>query len=304
MLIRGKELLSAQDGNPIADIIPPMKRKAIFFFGFLILPILILGITLPVTRAVAAPHAQGFVTSTPGPDGRIIYIVAEGDNCGQVALLHGITVQQLRDFNTRLDQDCTLTVGQQLIVGLVEIKPTPGPAPTLPSPTPTPTPVSGTTEVCVVLFDDANGDALREETEFGIEGGAVSLTNLNGSYSQQQNTVSTFDPDTLEPDRTCFLDVPQGDYNVSMAVPDNYNPTMVLTYKLTVKAGDRASIDFGAQSKTVTAGEPAEETSGGRSPMLGIFGFLLLLAGAGLGYFAWRSNLPKNRLKGTPLDKR
>ncbi|MFN8426922.1 MAG: LysM domain-containing protein [Anaerolineales bacterium] len=136
-----------------------MKRKAIFFFGFLILPILILGITLPVTRAVAAPHAQGFVTSTPGPDGRIIYIVAEGDNCGQVALLHGITVQQLRDFNTRLDQDCTLTVGQQLIVGLVEIKPTPGPAPTLPSPTPTPTPVSGTTEVCVLLFDDVNGDA-------------------------------------------------------------------------------------------------------------------------------------------------
>ena len=281
-----------------------MKRKAIFFFGFLILPILILGITLPVTRAVAAPHAQGFVTSTPGPDGRIIYIVAEGDNCGQVALLHGITVQQLRDFNTRLDQDCTLTVGQQLIVGLVEIKPTPGPAPTLPSPTPTPTPVSGTTEVCVLLFDDVNGDALRQETEFGIEGGAVSLTNLNGSYSQQQNTVSTFDPDTLEPDRTCFLDVPQGDYNVSMAVPDNYNPTMVLTYKFAVKAGDRASIDFGAQSKTVTAGEPVEETSGGRSPMLGIFGFLLLLAGAGLGYFAWRSNLPKNRLKGTPLDKR
>ena len=281
-----------------------MKRKAIFIFAFLILPILILGITLPVTHAVAAPHAQGFVTSTPGPDGRIIYIVAEGDNCGQVALRHGITVQQLRDLNTRLDQDCTLSVGQQLIVGLVSVAPTPGPAPTLPSPTPTPTPVSGTTEVCVLLFDDANGDALREETEFGIEGGAVSLTNLNGSYSQQQDTVSTFDPDTLEPDRTCFLDVPQGDYNVSMAVPDNYNPTMVITYKLTVKAGDRASIDFGAQAKTVTAGEPAEETSSRRSPMLGIFGLLLLLVGAGLGYFAWRSSLPKNRLKGTPLDKR
>jgi len=281
-----------------------MQNRKIFVFGFLILFILVAGAALSATSANAAPHAQGFVTATPGPDGRILYTVAEGDNCGQVALLHGITVQQLRNLNTRLDQDCTLSVGQQLVVGLVSVAPTPGPAPTLPSPTPTPTPVSGTTEVCVVLFDDANGDALREETEFGIEGGAVSLTNLNGSYSQQQNTVSTYDPDTLEPDRTCFLDVPQGDYNVSMAVPDSYNPTMALTYRLTVKAGDRASIDFGAQSKTVTAGEPAEENSGGRSSILGIFGFLLLLAGAGLGYFAWRSSLPKNRLKGTPLDKR
>lgn len=281
-----------------------MKRRAIFIFGILILSILALSLTLPSMRADAAPHAQGFVTATPGPDGRILYTVVEGDNCGQVALLHGITVQQLRNFNSRLDADCTLTIGQQLVVGLASNEPTPGPAPTLPPPTPTSTPVDGTTEVCVLLFDDANGDALRQETEFGIEGGAVSLTNLNGSYSQQQNTVSTFDPDTLEPVRTCFLDVPQGEYNVSMAVPDEYNPTMVLTYTLTVRAGDRASIDFGAQSKTITIGEPTETESGGRSPILGIFGFLLLVAGVGLGYYAWRSSLPKSKLKGSPLDRR
>ncbi|MEW6086327.1 MAG: LysM domain-containing protein [Chloroflexota bacterium] len=281
-----------------------MKRRAIFIFGNLILSILALSLTLPSMRADAAPHAQGFVTATPGPDGRILYTVVEGDNCGQVALLHGITVQQLRNFNSRLDADCTLTIGQQLVVGLASNEPTPGPAPTLPPPTPTSTPVDGTTEVCVLLFDDANGDALRQETEFGIEGGAVSLTNLNGSYSQQQNTVSTFDPDTLEPVRTCFLDVPQGEYNVSMAVPDEYNPTMVLTYTLTVRAGDRASIDFGAQSKTITIGEPTETESGGRSPILGIFGFLLLVAGVGLGYYAWRSSLPKSKLKGSPLDRR
>ncbi|MCC6300579.1 MAG: LysM peptidoglycan-binding domain-containing protein [Anaerolineales bacterium] len=281
-----------------------MKSRSVIVSFFLILSILVIGITIPATRAVAAPHAQGFVTATPGPDGRILYVVVEGDNCGQVALLHGITVQRLRDLNSRLDQDCTLSVGQQLVVGLVSNEPTPGPAPTLPPPTPTSTPVDGTTEVCVLLFDDANGDALRQETEFGIEGGAVSLTNLNGSYSQQQNTVSTFDPDTLEPDRTCFLDVPQGEYNVSMAIPDNYNPTMVVSYKLTVKAGDRASVDFGAQTKTISADEPAEESGGGRSPILGIFGFLLLVAGAGLGYYAWRSSLPKSKLKGSPLDKR
>jgi murein DD-endopeptidase MepM/ murein hydrolase activator NlpD len=281
-----------------------MKVRFPLFFGSIVLLLLLLGMCLPFRGADAAPDAQ-FVTSTPGPDGRIMYTVVEGDSCLQVALLHGITVPQLRQFNTRLDEDCTLTIGQQIVVGLAQPEaPTPGPAPTQPSPTVTVTPVSGTTEVCVLLFDDKNGDALRQETEYGIDGGAVSLTNLNGSYSETLNTTSAIDPDTLEPVRSCFLDVPGGEYNVSMAVPDAYNPTMLVSYTLTVKAGDRASVDFGAQSKTITVSESADTEQGSRSSMLGIFGFLLLLGGAGLGYYAYRSGQPKSKLKGSPLTKR
>lgn len=280
-----------------------MQNRNIRILGFLLLLIFVAGAVFSATTANAAPGAQGFVTATPGPDGRIIYIVAENDNCGQVALLHGITVQQLRDLNTRLDKDCMLTPGQQLVVGLVVVEPTQGPTPTPLPPTPTPTPVSGTTEVCVLLFNDVNGDALRQETEFGIEGGAVSLTNINGSYSEQRTTVSTFDPDTLEPDRTCFSEVPPGEYSVSAAASDAYNPTMLTSYELTVRAGDSASVDFGAQLKTVSADEPAQQ-SGSRSPILGIFGALFLLGGAGLGYYAWRSSLPKNRLKDSPLHRK
>jgi LysM domain. len=280
-----------------------MKPRFLLFLGLVVLALFFLGILLPLS-ASAAPARQ-FVTATPGPDGRILYTVVAGDSCLQVAFLHGITVPQLRQFNTRLDENCTLTVGQQLVVGLVSSSvATAGPAPTLPSPTVTATPVSGTTEVCVLLFDDTNGDALRQETELGIEGGAVSLTNLNGSYSQQQNTSAAVDPDTLEPVRTCFIDVPGGEYNVSMAVPDTYNPTMLLSYTLTVKAGDRASVDFGAQSKTLTVNQPADAQSNNRSSLLGIFGFLLLLGGAGLGYYAYRSGQPKSKLKGSPLTKR
>ncbi len=281
-----------------------MNRRAILIICFVLLSILVVGIAFSSTQASAAPRGQGFVTATPGADGRILYTVVDGDNCGQVALLHGITVAQLRLLNTRLDQDCNLTVGQQLVVGVISIEPTAGPAPTLPSPTPTSTPIDGTTIVCVLLFNDANGDALRQETEFGIDGGAVSLTNINGSYAETKDTVSTFDPDTLEPDRSCFEDVPQGDYNVSMAVPDSYNPTMVMSYNFTVRAGDRASVDFGAQPKTVTVSEPTETEGGGRSSILGIFGILLLLAGAGLGYYSWRAGQPQSKLKGSPLDKR
>ena len=283
-----------------------MNVKSFFFLSSIILIFLLLGIVLPLRGASAAPDMQGFITATAGPDGRILYTVVAGDSCLQVALLHGITVPQLRAFNTRLDQDCTLTVGQQLVVGLAQsTAPTAGPAPTLPSPTVTATAVSGTTEVCVLLFEDMNGDALRQETEFGIEGGAVSLTNLNGSYSQTQTTSAAVDPDTLEPARACFTDVPGGEYNVSMAVPDTYNPTMLLSYTLTVKPGDRASVDFGAQSKTLTVGNPEDVQEGGnRSSLLGVFGFLLLLGGAGLGYYAYRTSQPKSKLKGSPLTNR
>jgi hypothetical protein len=281
-----------------------MKARLPLFVCLLVLILLFLGVALPLSGASAAPGAQGFVTSTPGPDGRILYTVVAGDNCSLVALKHGITVDQLRQFNTRLDPNCTIAIGQQLVVGLAQNAPTAGPAPTEPSPTVTATPVSGTTEVCVLLFNDMNGDALREENELGIDGGAVSLTNLNGSYSQTQNTVSAVDPDTGEPVRACFEDIPPGEYNVSMAVPDDYNPTMLLSYTLTVKGGDRASIDFGAQSKTLTISEPTQPQGSSKSYLLGIFGFLLLLGGAGLGYYAYRSGQPKSKLKGSPLAKR
>ena len=284
-----------------------MKIRLTLFLSAFILVLLFLGLAYPLSgagTAHAAPNAQGFVTSTPGPDGRILYTVVAGDNCGKVALLHGITVTQLRQLNTHLDADCTLVVGQQIVVGLVSNVPTAGPIATLPTPTITATPVSGTTAVCVLLFNDMNGDALRQETELGIDGGAVSLTNLNGSYSQTQNTTSAVDPDTGEPVRACFVDVPAGEYNVSMAVPDDYNPTMLLSYTLTIKGGDRAFIDFGAQSKAVTISQPAQAQSNGRSSLLGIFGFLLLIGGAGLGYYAYRSSQPKSKLKGSPLMKR
>jgi len=282
-----------------------MKIRSTFFIVFLLLAMLLIGIALPAHSVTAAPPAQGFVTATPGPDGRILYTVVEGDSCSSVALLHGITVQQIRQFNTRLDDSCTLTIGQQIVVGLAQpdTGPTPGPAPTLAPPTVTATPFNGTTEVCVLLFNDMNGDSLRQETEFGIDGGAVSLTNLNGSYSETKNTTADVDPDTSGPVRSCFSDVPQGQYNVSMAVPDGYNPTMLLSYTLTVKAGDRASVDFGAQSKTLTAAQPTDQGSN-RSSGLGVFGLLLLLGGIGLGYYAYRSNQPKSKLKGSPLDRR
>jgi hypothetical protein len=172
------------------------------------------------------------------------------------------------------------------------------------TPTITPTPLSGLTEVCVLLFNDANGDAMRQETEPAVAGGAVSVTEINGKYSASLDTVIPADPAVYQ--GVCFTDVPEGTYNVTVAIPDNYNPTMELSYSLKVNAGDRAFVDFGAQSQDVVVDPGAEDnnTGGGTSLFLVIFGVVLLLGGAGLGYYAWRSNRPDSKLAGGGILKK
>jgi len=255
-----------------------------------------LGLWLP---AYAAPGLQQFLTPTAGADGRIIYVVQPGDNCFRVAALNGIPVDQLRQLNSKLDENCTLIAGQELLIGIVSLEgtPTPGLGPALGTPTVTPTPLSGTTEVCILLFEDTNGNALREETEPAVAGGAVSLTEINGEYSAAQDTIIPTDPEAYQ--GICFSDIPEGNYNITVGIPDNYNPTMDLDYSLDVNAGDRAFVDFGIQSRDVVADPGAAgERSSDTSPLLGIIGGLFLLGGAALGYYAWRSGRPESKLSG------
>ena len=285
--------------NP--DIIRVLMNTKRFFVVFLLLmPLLLFGIMLP---AQASPSVQvQFPSPTPGPDGRILYTVQDGDSCYRIEALYGITIDQLKGLNPQLDENCTLNVGNQLMLGIggpAALSPTPGPSPTPVPATVTPTPPAGTTEICVLLYDDLNGDALRQETELGIADGAVSVSNAAGTFTDTKTTLSEINPDTVEPQDVCFTDVPAGEYNISMAVPDNYNPTMELSYTFTINAGDRAFINFGAQSKTETIAEPNTESDSGSnsSPIFGILGGLLLLGGLGLGWFAYQQRKPASKLK-------
>lgn len=276
------------------------SRRIVVFTLFI--GLLAFGLWLPVG---AAPATQIlYSTPTPGADGRIIYKVQAGDNCLRVAALHGITIDQLRSLNSKLDANCTLTEGQELLIGLggaAAATPTAGPSPTFAPPTITPTPFTGTTEICVLLFDDLNGDALRQETEPAVADGAVSVTETNGAYSATLSTVIPSDPTAYQ--GICFRDVPEGDYNISVGIPTGYNPTMALTYTLKVNAGDRVFVDFGVQSQKEVVSDPNQGSSG-TSIVLAIFGVLLLLGGAGLGWYAWRSAKPESKLGGGGILKR
>jgi hypothetical protein len=235
-------------------------------------------------RQEVAPRLQPtpFLTPTPGPDGRIVYVVQKDDNLWTIAAIAGISVNELMALNGLQSGDVIIP-GMQLELGLGgPVEPTPGPgASPSPSPAPlTPTPIFGTGEICVVLFLDQNGNARLDEQEGPLAGGQVSVADLSGALAGEHSTDDN-------PDGYCFQDLEFGDYNVSAAAPPDHNPTTAMNLPVRLEPGDTKYVEFGAQPSAAIGGGPGQN-GGDRSTLLGLLGVLLLLAAGGLGYVASR----------------
>jgi hypothetical protein len=154
------------------------------------------------SSVTAAPAFQltPFPTPTAGPDGRILYQVQPGDTLWRIAAVAGISIDELRILNG-LDPDEVITVGQVLLLGLggPAGQPTDPPPPGATPIPPTPTEAAGGAIICVLLFEDVNGDALRQEEEFAINGGAVSINERTGLFANTGDTTDEIDPETLAP---------------------------------------------------------------------------------------------------------
>ncbi len=278
----------------------PLKLAGLLCMGIGLL----FGITslIPVGQAAPLPQLTPFPTPTPGPDGSILYTVQDGDTLWRVAAVSGITVDELRALNN-LGPDAILTPGQVLLLGIGGpsiFTPTPGPTPTAPPAPPTATPPSGGATLCILLYNDENGDAMRQDAESVIPGGAISIVNRSGTVSLEAETGSRieetcnynvytgFDPAL---GFTTFTDVPPGEYNISLAVPEGYHPTTLMNYALTLHPGDETYLDFGAQQAGEAPPEgsaPPSQGDGRGSLLLGIAGAILLLGGLLLALFANR----------------
>jgi len=261
-----------------------MKTKALLLVSVFLIILGLAWISSGVQASPGKPESA-YPSPTPLADGRIIYIVKAGDTCEQISLMYGVSLDYLRTTN-QLDANCSLREGQQLMLGIggpSAASPTPGPSPSPTIALPTVTPgAGGMAKVCVLVYNDVNGDGLRQTTESAIAGAAISLTSLNGAFSQTLTTA--INPDSTVYQGMCFTNVPMGQYNVSAAAPDGYNPTINLSSKIDVTAGDTDYIDYGAQQKTGTA---ASNPTNKRSPLLGIVGAVFLLAGIGMGVYVW-----------------
>ena len=233
--------------------------------------------------ASAAPSAQftPFPTPTPGTDGRIVYIVQANDSWWRIAAIYAIDLNYILRLNDATSETVLLE-GEEVLLGFggpSEVTPTFGPSPTPAPSLPTPTPQPGSGTLCVILYNDVNGDSIRQEEEPSIPDGAISVNDQSGEVNLTETTLSGLEP-------FCFEELMQGEYTISVAVPDGYNPTTVLNYVLVVDPGTETYLDFGAQLSSNAVDDPTSPGGSSRSLILGIAGGLLLLGGIGLGVYA------------------
>lgn len=265
-------------------IIFRMKRTLLLTSLFVTL--FILGAFALSVNAAPASQLPQYATPTPNADGKIIYLVAEGDSCLRIELLTGISVDQLRALN-QLDENCTLTPGQQLVIGMGSpsgITPTADPSqPTTIPATPTPLPSAGHAKVCISLYDDVNGDAIPQAAEGIIPGGKASITGAMNPFSGSKDTEGGTTP-------SCFEEVPEGTYTMSVAAPAGYAPTTEQAAILEVKAGQQIQVMFGAQKLAEPVSE--EPTEGlGLMGLVGIFGVILVVVALAMGGYYWYAYL-------------
>jgi hypothetical protein len=257
-----------------------MIKKQMRVMGVFFVCLLVMIAFIATTGSYPLPQAY-YYTPTPQADGRILYTVKANDTCISIALLNGITEDELRNLNNLQSDDCSyLQVGQQLLIGVLE-EPTATTEALQTTLEPTPTPLKGNGTICIYLFNDDNGNAMAEDTELPLAGGAISVRDRLSTV----NLTGTTD-DSGEP--ICFEDIPEGDYDLSVAIPEGYNPTTVLNYTLNLLPGDVSIVDFGAQPSSSTLPIFGDEKP---SVFMGLMGIFFI--GAGVGLWFYIRKLPK-----------
>ena len=255
-----------------------MNKKILLILGVFCAAMLFLIMLVPPASDTAFSQAF-YYTPTPQSDGRIVYIVKANDTCLSISLKNSISEQILRELNnltysTERDDCLFIREGQELLIGVLQAS-TPTPTSSVPL-APSPTPFKGNGTICIFLFNDTNGNALAEETETALAGGQVSITD---PLSRVNLTGATLDTGGA----LCFEDVPEGQYSISVAIPEGYNPTTVMNFTLNLGAGDSSTVDFGAQPSS----RLRPNSSGGStpSPLLAVLGLFFIAVGVGLWFY-------------------
>jgi LysM repeat protein len=250
------------------------------------------------------PAATTFRTPTPGPDGNIIYVVQDGDTLWRISAISGVSVDEIRSMNG-LTSDI-ISIGQRLIIGQgTSSNPEATAAPTTDPNQPTAdanvtatsevlstatapatqvaiaTEAPGKGTVCALMWNDTNGNGVRDPNEGMLAGGQLTVVEIDtGRPIQVYTTDGVSEPH-------CFNDIPAGQYTVSSAAPGGYNATRAPSTPLEVLPGSTSSLEFGAQASAAVLDQAPAGPSGQALMTSLLFAggvvFLLLAAGvAGL----------------------
>lgn len=232
-------------------------------------------------------RAQTLPTATPDADGIIYVQVQPNDSLWSIAARAGISLQELLELND-LSEDALIRPGDLLIIGVTTPVPTStAPPPTVtprstsPPSTPTPTAVPPRTGICLLAFDDVNGNGRRDAGE--LLQAAVAFTIFN-----QDTVVANYVTDGVS-EPHCIDHLAPGTYQVTRSVARNETLTTGGDKGVILQTGDLVELAFGAtmapvaaMTETAAAATPDGETAVAterpdRSSFWYIIGGLLLL---------------------------
>ncbi len=262
-----------------------MIKLALFALG-VIVAVGVLGSLMAPAQAAPAYQLTEFPTPTPGPDGRILYTVQDGDTLWRISAVSGVSLDELRQLNN-LSADAVIRPGQVLLLGLAQAprqtsEPVFPGGQEQPQTTPTPTGMVDASAICALLYLDVNGNGIREETEIALADGEVSVTERLGAFSEKNTTSFQDEP-------VCFENIPPGEYIITMALPGGMNRTTNLNVTVQLMPGDTSFVNFGAQPAgpfPTISGGVEEGSDGGSGSLIAILGITMLVAGVGVGIWA------------------
>ena len=223
----------------------------------------------PPPTNTPGPSPTPLATPTPRPDGAIVHIVQSGDTLYAIATQYNVPVEQIEALNVgSIPANKWLTVGQELVIAIPDnaptaVPPTQAPAaetpvPTVAVPEATAVPASGDGgEVCVLVYNDRNGDTFRQEdTEERLPNATVTLRNDSG-------VVGEYITDALS-EPYCFANLTPGTYLVSVEPPVGYAVSGQGEVYVALGAAGRLDVALGAARGEAAPApddaEPGEDT--------------------------------------------
>ncbi len=134
-------------------------------------------------------------------------------------------------------------------------------------------PATNTASIRSSVWDDLDGDGVRDPGEPGIPGVTVTLTDAQGRVV---TTTTDANGDYS------FTDLPPGTYTVTITPPPGYTPTTAVSYSVTLSPGQVVDNDtnFGLRP---SAQPPAEIPTLSPPALLALLALLLLLGWGYLG---------------------
>jgi hypothetical protein len=124
-----------------------------------------------------------------------------------------------------------------------------------------PTPTSG--QICVLAFNDRNGDTQQDSDESLLPGVVFALSDTSGPRDSY-TTDGVSEPH-------CFPNLPAGSYQVAIKPPSNYSATTQKVWTIALNGGMKTDVLFGAR-RGGAAPTPTSTGGGGDSGISGLLG--------------------------------